>query len=421
MKDFPTDNTPFDEQINNDREARRAQPTHAPIRIGASDPPTPVAPPNTPISPPATTNPTPVPPALADDDVPVLPKQKAPLPVVVGLAMIAGAICVIGASLGIRRMMQPLKPVLPNSATLPSGGTVVMEQPELVIKEPTAVPSGGSSVVTPNAGVPEPTEAIPLEEAEELPPEPKPASRDSSRTEGRDDSRDEKRDEEKKEERKEKKPEETADVYPPSDSHRGRGYEITPPPGFRLRQSGRRTIWQRDDGTQILVETGKAGAGSPRAGWERLDRDLAKRYGDRYRSLGIREGTLGGHPAAIWEFELTGKDGITRRKIDIGIKVGGRGYAVLGAAPKEKFSDVKRDIESAVGSFHVKEQEEPEERKSQDERPRREERSRPVPTVRERIRAPRPTPRPTAAEEIREEPVSPLPQPENTPVRERGY
>lgn len=132
-------------------------------------------------------------------------------------------------------------------------------------------------------------------------------------------------------------------------------YELTPPPGFSLSQKGRRTIWKHENGAQILVETGKAGAGSLRDGWLRLERDLKKRYGDRYKSLGITESQLAGQPAAVWEFELTGKDGITRRKIDIGIQYEGRGYAVLGSAPKENFDKVLPEIRAALDSFKLKE------------------------------------------------------------------
>ncbi len=390
--------TPFDSQMSDDLQSRRAVPTHVPVRIGPSASPaddSPVAPP---LVAPVTAPPTPQPPYVAS---PAPAKEGVPMPVILGLAMALGAICVVAASIGMRRVIKPVAPV--NSTVVaPPRGNVVMQSPELVIKHPTALATPTSppqvetsvSEATPSVEISELPPITPSEEptsaAPKTPRDARPNSNSTSPTDS-------------------PSPLEKAaspDVYPPTDTHRGNRFEITPPPGFRLRQSGRRTIWQRDDGAQILVETGKAGDGSPRAGWQKLDRDLARRYGKRYRSMGIHEGTLAGQPAAIWEFELTGKDGITRRKIDVGIKINGRGYAVLGAAPKDKFDSIRDDIEQALGSFRVSESNDsPEE--TENDTPRAKPRPRP------RLR---PTPEPSETNGI-----SPLPQPESTLAAERGY
>src|SRR5690606_16359188 len=98
-------------------------------------------------------------------------------------------------------------------------------------------------------------------------------------------------------------------------THSEKGYRITVPDGFSLRDEGRRTIWNGPDDSQLLVETVSSPEGSPREGWEQLDESLSRKYGSRYRSLGIRETTLAGRPAAVWEFEITEKGGETIRKI----------------------------------------------------------------------------------------------------------
>ncbi len=170
------------------------------------------------------------------------------------------------------------------------------------------------------------------------------------------------------------------------------------------------------------METGKAGKGSSRSAWENLERDLKKRYGDRYKSLGISDGQLAGQPAAIWEFELTGKDGITRRKIDIGIKHNGRGYAILGSAPKDNFDAVFPQIRAAVDSFKLKEKPAeatpeptavpaPTETKIEDRpKPRRKNKYPPAVENQNSDSSPRPVP---------DEPVQQLPEPK--PTKERGF
>jgi hypothetical protein len=126
------------------------------------------------------------------------------------------------------------------------------------------------------------------------------------------------------------------------------GYAISPPAGFTLQKSGRRTTWRGPDGAQLLVETAAVGERSPRADWERMDKGFRKKYGDRYRSYGIYETTLAGHPAAAWEFEI----GATR-KIDVAVHHRGTGYAVLGAAPAARFEQVRPQIEAAIRSFRL--------------------------------------------------------------------
>lgn len=130
-----------------------------------------------------------------------------------------------------------------------------------------------------------------------------------------------------------------------------RGYSIDVPGGFRLQRSGRRTLWTHRDGTNILVETSRA-TSSPRDGWEKLDRSLSRKYGDKYRSFGIRDTQIDSHDAAVWEFELDLPSG-TKRKLDVAIHDGARGYAVLGSAPADKFETARPRIEAAINSFRV--------------------------------------------------------------------
>ena len=373
--------TPFDTQMQDDLESRRAQPTHVPIRIG----------PTTPDAAPAAAPDAPTPP-VAPDSTQKAAKERVPTPVVVGLAMALGAICVVGASLGMKHAIKPLDRVYPTLTALPPTGNEVMQAPDTVIKNPdTSAPEPATTPDSADANaVPEATPSV---EISELPAAPKPQGNAATTP-----------------------PATTLPgTDPPADTHHGAGFEITPPPGFSLRQSGRRTIWQRDDGAQILVETGKAGDGSPHAGWQKLDRDLARRYGARYRSLGIRGGTLASQPAAIWEFELTDKNGVTRHKTDIGITVNGRGYAVLGSAPKDKFGQISGELQQALASFRVKTTNEAQPQPSEGASPDTGDTEAATPRPTRQPRVP-PTPAPTAPELS-----SPVPLPEKAREAEKGY
>lgn len=130
--------------------------------------------------------------------------------------------------------------------------------------------------------------------------------------------------------------------------HDRTGYRIKPPSGFSLQKTGRRTVWRGPRGSQLLVETSGSPGASPRADWEQLDKALSKKYGSRYRSLGIRETTLAGRPAAVWEFEI----GDTR-KVDVAVHHKGTGYAVLAEAPSEEFENMRPQLESAIRSFEL--------------------------------------------------------------------
>jgi predicted Zn-dependent protease len=134
--------------------------------------------------------------------------------------------------------------------------------------------------------------------------------------------------------------------------HPESGYSITPPPGFTLLQTGRRTIWQGPEGTHLLVETSSSPGRSARAGWEQSHADLAKKYGPRYRSYGITETQLAGRPAAAWEFLLTTAVG-TRRKLDVAILDRDVGYGILVSAPAERFSSWRPQFEAILRSFRL--------------------------------------------------------------------
>ncbi|MDF2439486.1 MAG: eukaryotic-like serine/threonine-protein kinase [Abditibacteriota bacterium] len=132
--------------------------------------------------------------------------------------------------------------------------------------------------------------------------------------------------------------------------HPSTGYTISPPAGFTRQRTGRRTIWRGPGGSQLLVETTTAPGSSARADWERLSSSLAKKYGRNYRSLGIRDTTLAGRPAAVWEFEISSSRGTTR-KIDVALHERGRGYAVLAEAPSTSFDELRPQLEAAISSF----------------------------------------------------------------------
>ncbi len=142
-----------------------------------------------------------------------------------------------------------------------------------------------------------------------------------------------------------------------SETHLGRGYAITPPPGWRLVQSGRRTIWRGPGGAQILVETATVGARSPRRDWEKMDAAFSRKYGKRYRSRGVSDTSLAGREAAAWEFDLETRSGTTR-KLDVAVHHRGQGYAVLGSAPAGRFEQLRPQLEAALQSFELRRSEE---------------------------------------------------------------
>ena len=132
-----------------------------------------------------------------------------------------------------------------------------------------------------------------------------------------------------------------------------RAYSIQPPREFRLTQKGRRTIWKSAGGAQLLVEVGDNDGESPRAGWEKLDRALRKKYGLRYQNRGIRDTTLNGRQAAAWEFDLQQKNGSVVRKLDVSVVDEKNGYAVLASAPVEKFEAMRPTWNRVLDSFQI--------------------------------------------------------------------
>jgi hypothetical protein len=322
--------TPFDQQMQDDVESRRTMPTASTIRIGDSAQQPTMATAALPVPGDAT--------GATGFETPTLKsRERTPLPIIIAVAMALGAVCVMGGALIIRRIVPDTRPAFPTTQNR-DGGDVVMN-PDLVIENPdTEEVKETAPQETPAVEVAEIPSTQPENKILKSEPSPTPLPNTGQETE--------------KETNHHNSESASLSSNAPFDAP---SYELTPPPGFSLSQKGRRTIWNHKNGAQILVETGKAGAGSLRDGWLRLERDLKKRYGDRYKSLGITESQLAGQPAAVWEFELTGKDGITRRKIDIGIQYKGRGYAVLGSAPKENFDKVFPEIRAALDSFKLKE------------------------------------------------------------------
>ncbi|HEY0073945.1 MAG TPA: hypothetical protein VGB77_07585 [Abditibacteriaceae bacterium] len=323
--------TPFDQQMQDDVQSRRTLPTASTIRIGDS-----AQEPTIPTASIASHVPSHATGASGLETPTIKPRERTPLPIIIGVAMALGAVCVMGGALIIRRIVPDTRPAFPTTTQNQTAGEVVMN-PDLVIENPHTEEVKQAS--------PQETPAVEVAEIPSTQPENKILKSESTPTTPPDTAQE-------KETNDDNSKSVPLSSNAPFDAP---GYELTPPPGFSLSQKGRRTIWNHKNGAQILVETGKAGAGSLRDGWLRLERDLKKRYGDRYKSLGITESQLAGQPAAVWEFELTGKDGITRRKIDIGIQYEGRGYAVLGSAPKENFDKVFPEIRAALDSFKLKE------------------------------------------------------------------
>jgi len=250
------------------------------------------------------------------------PRRAMPTGTLVGLAMVGGALIVLGLGVAFQRVV-PRAPTKSMPAPI-QPSTPVVTTPDGDFDEPTAAEEAAAArraaarlkatQVAPGATVPA---AVAVATAEP------PAVGDV--------------------------PDATDDTDASlGTTHRGNGYRISPPSGFSLQKTGRRTVWSGPGGSQLIVETSNAAGRSPRDDWEQLDRALAKKYGDRYRSRGITETTMAGKPAAVWEFEIG-----NTRKIDIAVHHGGKGYAVLGEALVGDFETMRPQFEAAMKSFEL--------------------------------------------------------------------
>jgi hypothetical protein len=314
-----------------------------------------------------------------------------PLPTLIGLTAAGGALLVVLVPALMRRVIPTVPMKSMPAPTTPTSNSVVMVPPDatgnVVVEEvaPATEDAGISQPQVPRSQAPAanppveaprdstprtsaPSTSLPVEESEsdgeKSVNEEAPSSRETPREPSRSTSYPE-----------------TSSSTTSGDNfvNRREGYAIAPPAGFSLSRTGRRTTWKGPRGSQLLVETSPSVNGSPREGWEKLDKALARKYGSRYQSFGIRETTMAGRPAAVWEFQI----GDTR-KIDIAVHDKGRGYAVLGSAPSGRFEEVRPHLESAISSFELRERERARRRRSTREREKSDDEER-TPARRERV------------------------------------
>lgn len=381
---------PFQNDLN-----RRAGSLLSGLQSGAATPPNtnddpnaifppPVTPPT--FTPPASTSPTSTPPVVASPltaqpsaNLPSSPTARLkalPMPTLLGLAGVGGALLVVLIPALMRRVIPtvPMKTMPTTVAVEPRGAapaavpttipptTVEVVSPStedtkigVAGKEKVGQDTAGDDLSTPSMNTREPLDAdgsasnTSVESGSLIEADGQETSPDSAQANDVAIERDQKG----------LKPEPVAATRTERTTRSRRSvtrarYEISPPSDWKQRQSGRRSIWQGPRGAQLLVETSDEVGASPRRDWERLDKALAKKYGERYRSLGIRETTLAGLPAAAWEFELRSKNGSTTRKLDIAVHHRGRGYAVMGSAPVESFEEMRPQLESAINSFRLR-------------------------------------------------------------------
>ncbi len=97
---MPYDDTPFDQRLHNDVAARRTTPTAQTVRIGNEA--------NTTDATPVASSPAPsIDSQLLSMDkvLDAPPKERTPKPILFAVAMALGAICVMGGSMVIRRLV----------------------------------------------------------------------------------------------------------------------------------------------------------------------------------------------------------------------------------------------------------------------------------------------------------------------------
>jgi len=286
-----------------------------------------------------------------------LPASRLPMATIAGLAAIGGALAVVFGSSLFRRAAPVPNTVSSPTITVPTprNGTnnVIIQQPvnetNSVIatpeprKKPTKiVPSATPDIIVQDARdeTTETTNDVPARDAFNSDTDATSDANPDATNEYSNDSNN---------------PYDNASSAASRFIERRRSYSIQPPREFRLTQKGRRTIWKGASGAQLLVEVGDNDGKTPRAGWETLERSLQKKYGAKYRGRGIRDTTLNGREAAVWEFDLEQRDGTVVRKMDVAIAEGKNGYAILASAPVERFEQMRPTLERAVNSFQIEE------------------------------------------------------------------
>lgn len=333
--------TPFDDDLLNDPDApRHTQPLPAPQQSATSSTgsalpsgPSAVAPS---LPPQVAVNGTPAQPTTTS-----LSERRFPLSVVVGLAMVGGALLVILVSTVLGKLMpRPINqktaqttlqtptprapqivmaPSTPDANDLPTPQQPDSSPQNDVLPDDSMTPD----IVAPDISSPDgsPTPDAPDINAPDVDATPQTNTSQTSATDG---------------------------VY----HSRKRNYSIRPPKDFRIVQSGRRTAWHGPEETKLLVEIGAVDSSSPRKGWEKLDRALQKKYGAKYQNGGIRETTINGRQAAVWEFDLELKSGRVH-KMDVAIHEGNRGFAVLATAPADNFENWRTRFENTIQSLQI--------------------------------------------------------------------
>lgn len=134
------------------------------------------------------------------------------------------------------------------------------------------------------------------------------------------------------------------------------GVRVPYPQGWGIKQFREgdvlRVTFSGGGNVSIMVEVNRNVPGNPPASaWESMDARFRETYGRKYNSLGIRDATLGGHPAAAWTFDLT--RGGTLRKIDVGAVVNNNGYAVLASAPPAIFEDWRKVFQRVIDRIEI--------------------------------------------------------------------
>ena len=340
--------TPFDDDLLNDPNApRHTQPLPAPQQSAPSSTgnalpsgPSAVAPS---LPPQVAVNGT----AAKTTNTTSLSERRFPLSVIVGLAMVGGALLVILVSMALGKLMPRSNNQKTAQTTLktptPSAPQVVMVPPST--PDANNLPTPQQPANSLQNDVSPDNSTTPDISSPDGAPTPNSSDADTSTPDTSDtDSPD-------------------ADATPQTNASqtsapdgvyrsRKRNYSIRPPKDFRIVQSGRRTAWHGPQDTKLLVEIGAVDSSSPRKGWEKLDRALQKKYGAKYQNGGIRETTINGRQAAVWEFDLELKSGRVH-KMDVAIHEGNRGFAVLATAPADDFENWRTRFENTIQSLQI--------------------------------------------------------------------
>jgi eukaryotic-like serine/threonine-protein kinase len=132
------------------------------------------------------------------------------------------------------------------------------------------------------------------------------------------------------------------------------GWQVAYPAGWSVNRHVVRgetvTDFQSGTGELIRIEITPTPYDRPIDDWVNYEPQFAARVSG-YQRIALRSLTVGGYPAADWEFLYT--DGVQLHAIDREIRVGGTTYAILFQTHADGWDAAAHDRQAALGSFRA--------------------------------------------------------------------